>query len=414
MRRTLDAIIKAPPSYCALAPPIVLAKNSMSHSHCDSCVLISCNGTADTCPVEVCPKGCKTSLHRCKTEEHVLHTCPASYVPCINSGFGCEALLPRAKLGSHLKHCPASVVQCRFSYDRTASDAPSVVPEESDLLVDEESLLADGTLAQQDGRLLDSSGERAAQLPQFSIDCDPGDDLINPSSKSTARKLTLSPRTRVCIAATVTQYNYNSNPTEKHYFCFPCNEIVRRDEFSSHWRDGHLRVQTNMSTIIKRCPMRVFGCTHRQIHMAPNPSGASLRYLQGADCIAVKLPEYKEGEYSSEAVPGVYAQHIQKKQELAHYGYGEEEESYDVLSQLPVEILMEVCSHLDSLGLWNLSLVNHHIRRVCFNLVKKKGTVYHTWQRNKDTNKWEQGEKVSYTVQISKLYAYTVYIYGSV
>lgn len=374
----------------------------MSHCHCDACVLISCSSTPDTCPVEVCPNGCKTSLHRCKTEEHVLHTCPASYVPCINSSFGCEAVLPRARLGSHLRHCPASVIQCRFSYDRTASETPSVVSEESELVVDEESLLADGALARQDGRLLDTSDEGASQPPLFDIDCDTGCDLINPSSRSTAKKLTPSPRTRVCIAATVPQYNYNSKPTKRHYFCFPCNEIVRRDEFSGHWSDCHIRVQASMSTIIQRCPMRVFGCTHRQIRMAPNPSGASLRYLQGADCVALKRPEYVLGGDLSETVPGVYAQQIQKKQELAHYGYGEEEESYDVLSQLPVEILMEICGYLDSLGLWNLSLVNHHIRTVCFNLVKKKGIVYHNWQRNKDTGKWEQGKKVSHTAKSPK------------
>ena len=128
--------------------------------------------------------------------------------------------------------------------------------------------------------------------------------------------------------------------------------------------------------------------------MTPDPSGASLEYLKEADCIALRLPDHTTSESQSETVHSAYAQHIQKKQELAFYGYGEEE-SYDVLSQLPAEILMKICSALDSLGLWNLSMVNHYIRNVCFNLVKKRGIVYCTWHRNEDTKKWEQGVKVS-------------------
>jgi hypothetical protein len=182
------------------------------------------------------------------------------------------------------------------------------------------------------------------------------------------------------------------------YFSFPCNEIVRRDEFSAHWKDCHIGVQTDMYSIIERCPMRGYGCVHKRVCMTPDPSGASLEYLKEADCIALRLPDHTTSESQSETVHSAYAQHIQKKQELAFYGYGEEE-SYDVLSQLPAEILMKICSALDSLGLWNLSMVNHYIRNVCFNLVKKRGIVYCTWHRNEDTKKWEQGVKLTVGTQ---------------
>ena len=367
----------------------------MDHDHCTSCVLIKCNNSADNCPVVVCPNGCRASLHRCKIEEHVLYTCPTSSVPCINACFGCEAVLPRAKLGNHLSHCPASVVRCRFSYDRSAvdksiSDVGVDTEQRGELLIDEKALLADVALARRDG------GEETSQPLQLDIDCHPGCDITNPSSKSSAIKQSLPPRGRACIPATVPQYNYYSNPSlsTKHYFSFPCNEIVRRDEFSAHWRDSHVEVQTSMSSIVECCPMRQYGCAHRELRMTPGPSGASLQYLEMADCIGLRLPDPLTSERGSEAFCGAYAQHIQKQQELACYGYGEESESYDVLSQLPAEILMKICNSLDSLGLWNLSMVNRYLRYVCFNLVKKRGIVYHKWQRNGDTKKWEQGEKV--------------------
>ena len=371
----------------------------MFHPHCGSCVLAQCKSTADNCPVEPCPNGCQALLHRCKTENHTLYICPASSVPCTNACYGCEAVLPRAKLGHHLKHCPASVVQCRFAYDRPAIESPTGTEEPTtagseagELLPDQKSLLADISLAAQDTKRVDY---RESSRPiHFDIEGYPGRYMTHASDKSRARRESIHPRIRVCIVDTVTNYDYysNSRPAST-YFSFPCNEIVRRDEFSAHWKDCHVTVQTDMYSIIERCPLRSYGCAHKRVCMTPDPSGASLEYLQEADCFALKLPDHTTSESQSETVHGTYAQNIQKKQELAFYGY-EEEGSYDVLSQLPVEILMKICSDLDSLSLWNLSMVNYHIRIVCFNLVKKRGIVYCTWHRNKDTKKWEQGKKV--------------------
>lgn len=387
----------------------VLLPIKMAHSHCESCILAHCRSTVNNCPVEPCPNGCEIFLHRCKTEEHIRYTCPTSAVPCINACYGCEAVLPRTKLARHLNHCPASVVQCRFSYDRPAIDNPSArsthcdSEHENELLLDEKCLLADVSLAQQVGKCIQvgqgrHGGEKSTL--QFDIECYTGSDLMNPNSKSIISSIkSLVPRSRVCIDTTVTTYNYYSSSSlgnlshTKRYACFPCNEIVRRDEFSTHWEDCHIGVQTNMCSIIERCPMREYGCKYRAVRMAPNPSGASLDYMQEADCIAMKLPQHVTDGPGKETVRGVYAQQIQKRQELACYGYGEDE-SYDVLSQLPAEILMKICYALDSLSLWNLSQVNHYIRNVCFYLVKKRGIVYWIWRRKEDSKRWEQGKTV--------------------
>lgn len=386
------------------SPPRSRVSKIMAHSHCDGCYLASCRASSsnDACPVKPCPGGCGVVLHGCKVDEHSLYTCPTTPVPCTNTVYGCESVLPRARLGSHLAHCPASVVRCRFAYDRTSLDestppTPDVedksVHERQQLpCIDERALEADLALAEQDDRLY---GRRSDDLPlRFSLDCHPGSLLTDPSSKSTARNHNLPPRTRVCISASVPQYGYTIGKyLPFNYFCFPCNEIARRDEFSGHWRDCHIGVQTSLSVIVERCPLRNYGCQHRVHRLTPTPKGASLEYLREADCVSVKFPDQVTNE-SPYPLPGSYAQHIQKQQELALYGYGDETDSYDVLSQLPAEILMKICGCLDSLGLWNLSLVNRYLRSVCLNLVKRRGIVYCCWQRNKATGKWEQGEKV--------------------
>ena len=129
---------------------------------------------------------------------------------------------------------------------------------------------------------------------------------------------------------------------ERVKFCYPCREIVRRDEFPVNCKDVHV------------CTLSLPVHPVKEVHVQ---------------------------EDSSEKT----------RQDSALYGYGNES---DVLGQLPVEILTKICQGLDSLTLWNLSQMNRHIRSVCFNLAKKKGIVYYVWQKNMVTKKWEQGPKV--------------------
>ena len=382
------------------------------HPHCLWCFQTRCTVHVSDCPVEPCPAGCWAFLHRCKVQEHVLYTCPTSPVPCLNASHGCEVILPRAKLTEHLESCPASVVQCSFSYDRFAVDThvSDAQPSEfaytqgNKLLLDERCLLADVNLAKQEGKCVrvkcGDDDEEEAQAAEFDMECQTGSD-INASRKSMFTSDPLPPRIKVCIDTTVTSYSYFSktNVSTKHIFTFPCNEIVRRDEFSNHWKDCHINIRTSMPSIIHRCPMRQYGCKHGEVRMTPEPNGARLAFMDAAHCIALKLPHLVTDESGSETLQGEYAQQIQKKRELSYYGY-DEDDSYDVLSQLPAEVLMKICKDLDSLGLWNLSQVNRYIRKVCFNLVKKRGILYRTWQKNDTTKKWEQGERVRTYVYI--------------
>ena len=408
----------------------------MAHSHCDSCISAKCRSTENGCPVEICPNGCETFLHRCKVDEHTLYTCMAAKSPCINAPYGCEEVLPRAKLASHLEHCPASVLFCRFSYDRSATNSSHIghssssaspqtthphdqdsdeADKDKELLLDEKLLQSDVALARQENKYVKyefgvevPSHEIApVKLHDFDLHCNTG-SMTHATRGSVLHNKLVTPRSRLCIDTTVKHHDRYSNPStvQRHYFCFPCNEIVRRDEFSVHWKDYHLDVQVNMCHIIERCPARTYGCKHAEVRMTPNPEGASLDYNKEADCVGLKLLSGLVGEPDSPSASGTYVHQIQKQQELAHYGYGEDDESYDVLSQLPVEILMNICMSLDSLGLWNLSQVNHYIRDVCYNLVKKRGIVYYAWCKNDDVQSWQQGQKV---YCVLALYVYTCF-----
>ena len=156
-----------------------------------------------------------------------------------------------------------------------------------------------------------------------------------------------------------------------------------------------------MVGMVKRCPMHHYGlCEYGQVELLPNPMGSLIRYDQESRCFLLKPPEIisieAEPQFSSE-----YAAKIQAKQELALFGYGDDaEESYDVLGQLPPEVMVKICVFLDSMSLWNLSQVNRYLRSVCRDIARKKGIVYQLWNFDESTQQWILGVQVgSYMLQ---------------
>ena len=355
----------------------------------------------------ICPNGCGKRLHQCKFDEHSLYTCWAARVPCINATSGCEEVLRRHQLARHLEHCPASIQKCSFSYDRRPDTSqqsshpqpPSLLSEhrsravEEEKLLDEKILFEDIVLSRQEDKYAHCTDPTQRQQsdgrpPLFDIDIlNNSSTFISAAHRPKCFTKPNSLRSRVCIEYVTFSYEPFFKYQMRQSYRFPCNEIVRRDEFAAHWKDYHLTVQTGICSIIRRCPMFRYGCKYGKVHLAPDPSGSCLSYNQEAFCFGLKLPaNLVEGirETTSEEC----MQQILKKQELAP------EEKDGVLSQLPVEILMEISHYLDSLSLWNLSQVSHYIRNVCFNAVKKRGVVYWVWEKNAITKKWEQGPKV--------------------
>ncbi len=368
----------------------------MDHDHCQSCCLVSCRVVAeDGCRVEECPNECGAALHGCKTEEHTHNTCPEAVVPCINAYYGCKERLRRKYLGLHLEHCPASVLVCRFAHERQASvDIPSHAPPEA-LAEEEEPLYLSELWCSGDTSVAHASAEQgvahvtgadstASAVParyNLSLKCRP---VFH------CRTSPLHPRRKCCI-------HHPIPPRDGRLDCtFPCGEIVRRDEQAAHYKTLHHDIHAHLWHLTQTCPMSsVTGCPHRQTRLLPHPKDSTLRYDKENALFLLKLPEVVNSSAEAQ-MTSQYVAEIQKKKELALYGYSdEEEESYDVLGQLPPEVLDKVCSHLDSLSLWYLSQVNHYLRSVCLLVSRKRGIVYQRWHFDESSQSWTQGPNVS-------------------
>lgn len=141
----------------------------MVHKHCQTCYSAHCkfepiveynSKITDGCQVLTCPNICGMTLHECKLEEHLAHTCQNQTVDCINSLYGCPHEYPRYKTKSHIHHCPASVVTCKMEWNRWQrtplqdSDRLSVDQTLSSTLSSD---LLDVSLAARDQRVLGES-----------------------------------------------------------------------------------------------------------------------------------------------------------------------------------------------------------------------------------------------------------------
>lgn len=282
-------------------------------------------------------------------------------MPCINAENGCKELMNRRKLGTHLQYCPASIVQCRAVHTRMVSKKRD--EKQPNSLIDEKLLEGDMFLIDENQGIPSSQGLQLS---------------VRNSS------YTISSKNKCAITLGRGRF---SRAREHESECeFFCNEIIRRSEFDSHWR-FHLDVQCGM--VVERCPLKGYGCSFGRDNLLPSPIGTTLDYNKEEDCLLVALPSLVPLNSDPEC-PGnsQYEAKIQEKKELSIYGYGDDEdESYDVLGQLPFEILLYIISYLDSISLWNMSSVNHFFRKACFSVVKKQGIVYFKWTKE-SRHKW--------------------------
>ena len=87
-----------------------------SHEHCENCVKLYCSAP-NGCKMSLCQFGCSAQLHGCKMKDHK-NVCQKCRIPCINSGYGCPAVVTRESLRTHLQRCPASVIFCTMEWNR--------------------------------------------------------------------------------------------------------------------------------------------------------------------------------------------------------------------------------------------------------------------------------------------------------
>lgn len=438
----------------------------MDHKHCQNCFSLCCS-SLDGCPVVMCLE-CSVSIHQCKQADHdticpeaiipcintpygcpfqikrkclsnhlmscslitsqeipcnivlcefcsqsILSTdqidhnevCDQVIIPCTNAPFGCQLKMKRKDLNVHIAHCPASILQCIYTYNRSELVCFGDNVESFNL----------------------SSKKEETWLPDehFMIsDNHFSNNFLSKNPKDEPENLYYLPSTITKTSLYKFSHLFNDAQREEMFsmgkrICtkssknFPCGNFVRRDEFCSHWR-SHVELMEDLHFKISRCPLLTYGCMHAVPLYRPSPKGYTFQYKKWFPSFVICPPqmiqtnEEENSEYESD-----YAARIAKKRELAFYGYEDDDEgSYDALGQLPIEVLLRIFSYLDSLSLWSISQVNHYLRHVSQEVLTTVGIVYSHWEREKEKhdgrenedldNEWnsslQQSKKVSYDV----------------
>lgn len=107
---------------------------------------------------------CGAVFHSCKVDEHQL-LCPLTRVPCLNSGYGCPAMLIRSQMSAHLDVCPAGAVSCTMEWNRWPVSCLNYTSYERLISLLEEMEQLDMALALQDQQTLLDSMKMIARTP---------------------------------------------------------------------------------------------------------------------------------------------------------------------------------------------------------------------------------------------------------
>ena len=348
------------------------------HRHCAKCISRYCK--VPECPVVDCVHGCGAVVHQCKVLDHEV-VCFNKRVPCINSLYGCDLVMPRSRIKTHLAHCPASLVHCKFTWERvdrhlikeqddnspkTSSTSEGDTRERN---YAEEFLASDVERIKNSLDLQERSKELSMMLePSAAHHLLVGAPYHRTSSYSGHRDFSVK-----CISPSVCCFYLTTESTQRQqlHVLIRCNEVVRRDEFEDHYMIQHNIVHSGLyGWLVHHCPLNEHGCNFSIPRLLPSPHYFKLVYNK---CSRVFAGALKEGHLfaesdTTEGVKGWYMTRLEQQRELAAYGYSDV--ATDPLSQLPVEVFRLLIGFLDSSSLFCLALTCHKLREVCNGLIK--------------------------------------------
>ncbi|XP_015232244.1 PREDICTED: F-box only protein 30-like [Cyprinodon variegatus] len=134
-----------------------------------------------------------------------------------------------------------------------------------------------------------------------------------------------------------------------------CGQSLRRDQFSSHYRNIHCDFHPNFCDRIEsRCPLAMYGCRFSQQRLYPSAQGARVVYHKQLKAFVIQPCISLTSPIGSRP---------------------------DQFSGLPIEILWHIAGFLDSFSLCQLSLVSRTMREVCASLLPSRGIVELQWER---------------------------------
>ncbi|CAD5117987.1 DgyrCDS6728 [Dimorphilus gyrociliatus] len=189
-----------------------------------------------------------------------------------------------------------------------------------------------------------------------------------------------------------------------------CNKRFRRDEIHSHYEDVHNEVQSNINGWYQiRCPLAYAGCNWHTYRFAPGIN-SQMHYDFELDAFIPSLNNCKKNDENKQTVVDI---HMHKTREgtpeiYTSCDYNSNVTANDLstpardrcrsstpkeiassnvfcqsqLLSLPIELLLIIMSYLDSSSLWRLSSTCHQLHELCEPVVKKRGIIDLTWEKD--------------------------------
>lgn len=346
-----------------------------AHRHCAKCISRYCK--IPECPMANCVHGCGAIMHQCKASDHE-EVCFQKRVPCINTVYGCEAMMPRDMIKVHLAHCPASLVHCKFIWERVDRNltksqdhiSDNTESDKAERNYVEEFLASDVERIKNNLDLKEKDKELSAMLEPSAahhllVGAPHHRSFLYSRGRTNLVVKRLSPL--VCCFYMTTE----SSHREQLHILIRCNEIVRRDEFEDHYMVQHNIIHSGLyGWLVHHCPLNEYGCNFSIPRLLPSPKYFKLMYNKCSRVFAAGLKD----EYlpvrseDTELVDGWYMTRLAQQRELAAYGY--DDIPTDPLSHLPVEVFRVIITFLDSSALFCLSLTCQKLRELCGSLIK--------------------------------------------
>ena len=161
-------------------------------------------------------------------------------------------------------------------------------------------------------------------------------------------------------------------------YSFMCNNLLRRDQFQSHFQNVHCEIYSNLNGWLEeKCPYAQYGCDYSLYRFYPDFSN-SILYDNARSCIAVR------------------------PQSFDHFKSSETDcNKHSNLLYLPPEVLEHILNFLDSYSLGQFSETCYYIKSLCNSFLKKRGIVIKNWEKFKridGSTSWQMtGEKWLYS-----------------
>lgn len=159
-------------------------------------------------------------------------------------------------------------------------------------------------------------------------------------------------------------------PTRHTLHQFSCRQCFRRDEIHSHHDNIHNNIICHLGVWMDiRCPLHLYGCSFTRANLIPFTS-------HGGRIVFNK-------EFSSFALRTLSSVEVGALSDM------------DLLSSLPVEIVLVIYDYLDSFSLMSVASTCHRLRDVSCKILTQRGVVEIVWQKDESKGKWQDHEKVN-------------------